>query len=92
MISRARAIDNGVYLVASNVVTESASRIISPTGQILAETSDDFGVAISEIDLNLEYRLLGLSVGAEGEGKSLYIKERHPRTYQALTDSKRKQQ
>lgn len=89
VVSRARAIDNGVYLVASTAVTEAASRIISPTGQVLAETSGDFGVAVSEIDLNREYRLLWLSVGAEGEGKSLYIKERHPHTYKGLTEGDR---
>lgn len=85
VVSRARAIDNGVYLVASHTVTESGSRIISPTGQVLAETTDDFGVAVSEIDLAREFRLLGLSVGAEGEAKSVYIKERHPQTYGELT-------
>lgn len=89
VISRARAIDNGVYLVTSSTVAESASAIISPTGKVLAETTDDFGVAISEIDLNREYRLLWLSVGAEGEAKSLYIKERHPHTYKALANPNR---
>lgn len=88
VISRARAIDNGVYLVASHTVTDSASRIIAPTGQVLAETTDDFGVAVSEIDLNREFRLLWLSVGAEGEAKSLYVKERHPHTYGALTNAR----
>lgn len=92
VVSRARAMDNGVYLVASHTVTESASRIVSPTGQILAETSDDFGVAISEIDLNREYRLLWLSVGADGEAKSLYMKERHPQTYKGLTERDRQPQ
>jgi predicted amidohydrolase len=87
--SRARALDNSVYLVASNTVTESGSRIIGPTGQVLAETTDDFGVAISEIDLNREHRLLWLSVGADGEARNLYIKERHPHTYEALTEGGR---
>ncbi len=88
--SRSRAIDNGVYLVTSSTVAESSSAIIAPTGKVLAETSDDFGVAVSEIDLDREYRLLWLSVGAEGQGKSLYVKERHPHTYGGLTEEKGK--
>ncbi|MEW5979768.1 MAG: carbon-nitrogen hydrolase family protein [Acidobacteriota bacterium] len=87
VISRARAIDNGVYFVTSSTVAESSSRIISPTGNVLAETNDEFGVAVGEIDLNREYRLLWLSVGAEGEAKSLYIKERQPHTYKGLVDA-----
>jgi predicted amidohydrolase len=89
VISRARAIDNGVYLAASSTVAESSSAIIAPTGKVLSETSEDFGVAVSEIDLNREYRLLWLSVGAEGEARSLYIKERQPHTYGALAESNR---
>ena len=88
VISRARAIDNGVYLVASHTVTESASRIISPVGEVLAETDEHLGVAVADIDLNREYRLLWLSVGAEGEAKSLYIRERHPHTYGGLAAPK----
>ncbi|HXK60982.1 MAG TPA: carbon-nitrogen hydrolase family protein, partial [Acidobacteriota bacterium] len=88
--SRARAIDNGVYLVTSTTVGESTSAIIAPTGEILAETRDDFGVAVSDIDLNREHRLWWLSVGpAEGEAKSLYIKERHPHTYGGLVGAAR---
>ena len=77
-------------LVSSSTVAESASAIIGPNGKLLAQTTDDFGVAISEIDLNREYRLLWLSVGAEGEAKSLYIKERQPHTYGVLTDASRR--
>src|SRR6266540_870480 len=66
--SRARAIDNGVYLVASSTVAQSPSRIVDPTGEVLAETLDPFGIAVSDIDLDREDRLHWLSVGpADGE-------------------------
>ncbi len=86
MISRARAIDNGVYVVASSTVAKSPSRIIDPDGDVLAETLDRFGIVVSSINLDRESRLHWLSVGpAEGEARSLYIKERRPDTYSALT-------
>lgn len=84
VISRARAIDNGLFLVASSTSKESPSRIINPDGQVLAETAD--GIATAEIDLDRETRVRWLSVGsADGEGKSLYIKERRSDTYGSLT-------
>jgi len=80
IVSRARAIDNGVYLVASSTSAGSPSRIVSPDGKVLAEASD--GIAVADIDLSTESRVQWLSVGpALGEGKSLYIKERRPDTY-----------
>ncbi len=82
VISRARAIDNSVYLVSSNTVGDSPSRIIDPTGEVLAETPERFGIAVADIDLDREWRVYWLSVGpATGEAKSLYIKERRPDTY-----------
>jgi predicted amidohydrolase len=83
VISRARAMDNGVYLISSATVGKSASRIIDPSGEVLAETMD--GIATAEIDLSREWRLRWLSIGpGDGEAKSLYIKERRPDTYQSL--------
>jgi predicted amidohydrolase len=79
LVSRARAIDNGVFLVASSTGAKSPSRIVSPEGVVLAEAAD--GIAIADIDLASETRVPGLSFGAAGEGKSLYIKERRPDTY-----------
>jgi len=82
-VSRARAIDNGVYLVSSSTYN-NPSRILNPIGQVLAETMD--GIAVAQVDLADEWRVRWLSVGnAGGEGKSLFIKERRPDTYRGLT-------
>lgn len=87
VIWRARAIDNGVYFVSSTTVGDAPSRIIDPTGEVLAETAEAFGIALAEIDLDKESRVYWLSVGPSyGEAKSLYIKERRPDTYDILTE------
>ena len=86
VISRARAMDNGLYLVSSNTVGASPSRIVNPQGEVLAETADRFGVVSAEIDLDREWRLNWLSVGpGEGEARRLFIRERRPDTYGPLT-------
>ena len=84
IVSRARALDNGVYVVAS--VSDGAdSRIINPDGEVIANTTD--GLATADLDLNKESRLWWLSVGpADGEAKSLVIEERRPDTYKDLVD------
>ena len=81
----ARALDNGVYLVASSTVGETPSKIIAPTGEVIAEVKDKFAYAISNLDLNRETRLRYLSVGnGTGEARSLYLRERRPETYGPL--------
>jgi len=72
-------------------VGESSSRIIDPDGNVLAETVARFGVASASIDLDRERQLRWLSVGpGDGEARSLYIQERRPDTYQALTGDGRR--
>jgi predicted amidohydrolase len=84
VISRARAIDNGVYLVSSSTLA-NPSCIIDPNGEVLASTSD--GIAVKDIDLSQQWRVHWLSVGpSDGEARSLYIKERRPDTYRLLAD------
>jgi predicted amidohydrolase len=81
--SRARAIDNGVYLISS-VGHGSASRIVDPEGEVVAEATD--GLATATLDLARESRLYWLSVGpANGEAKSLVIQERRADTYGVVT-------
>lgn len=83
-ITRARAMDNGIYLVTS-VSEGAASRIVNPDGEVVAETTD--GLATADLDLAKESRLWWLSVGpAYGEAKSLVIQERRPDTYKALVN------
>ncbi|MGE5647548.1 MAG: carbon-nitrogen hydrolase family protein [Acidobacteriota bacterium] len=83
VVSRARAIDNGVYIASAIAAGKPASRIVSPEGEVLAETTG--GYAAADLDFNRETRVEWLSVGpAEGEAKSLYIKERRPDTYGPL--------
>jgi len=83
-ITRARALDNGVYLVAA-VSDGAPSRIVNPDGEVIAQTTD--GLATAELDLRRESRLWWLSVGpAAGELKSLVIQERRPDSYKRLLD------
>lgn len=81
-VARARAMDNGVFLVTS-ISQELASHIISPTGEVLAETRE--GLAAADLDLTKETRVWWMSVGpAEGEPRSLFLQERRPDTYGSL--------
>lgn len=58
--TRSRALENGAFLIASNrsgkendLEFAGHSRIISPTGEILSEASQNDEVIVSEIDLNM---------------------------------------
>lgn len=86
-IMRARAMDNGVYLISSATVMEHQSLIVNPAGEILASADKDGKFALAEIDLNEEWRVRYLSVSQGlGEARSLYLKERRPDTYAPLAD------
>jgi len=91
-ITRARAMDNGLYLVASPTLRVRAmssydipALILNPAGEIVAHATGPFSFAVADLDLNQEWRIRYLSVAnGEGEAKSLYIKERRPDTYGPL--------
>jgi predicted amidohydrolase len=86
--SRARAMDNGLYLISSGTVSD-ASRIINPNGDVLGEARGNFAYVLKELDLNQEWRLRYLSAGSgTGEAKSLYLQERRPETYSELSGTK----
>jgi predicted amidohydrolase len=80
-VSRARAVDDGLFFISSGTVSDS-SRIIDPDGKVLGEARGNFAFVVKDIDLNQEWRLRYL-----GEGKSLYIQERRPETYSDLVGS-----
>lgn len=85
--ARARAVDNGVYVVTS-VSQGLASRIIDPDGEVVVEATE--GLATATLDLARESRLWWLSVGpADGEAKSLVIQERRADTYGVLVKAPR---
>lgn len=64
-IWRARALDNQVFWLASATDNCSAmpSRIIAPSGEVLAETKSPNTLAIADIDLNFRVETYWLSVG-----------------------------
>ena len=86
VISRARAIDNSVFLMASNY-SQKRSLIIDPTGKILQDSDGAEGLFVQEIDLNATTREMWLSVGALGEWKNLFGKERRPSAYRTIKAS-----
>ena len=83
IVSRARAIDNAVYMVSSNY-SNKRSFIINPNGRILADTGGQSGMVTAEIDLNARTFERWLSVASYGEWKNLYPGERSNDTYQLL--------
>ena len=81
-VTRARAMDNGIFLVTS-ISQGPGSRVINPEGEVLAEATE--GLATADLDLDKESRVWWLSVGpADGEAKSLFIQERRADTYSSL--------
>lgn len=88
VVSRARALDNALYFISANTEEGSSSRIVSPEGEVLAETDAAFGVAVAEIELGREQGVRWLSVGSsEGIPSQLYRRERRPDTYRPLVNA-----
>jgi predicted amidohydrolase len=83
----ARAVDNGVHVISAGTNGGArTSRIIDPTGRIIgAVKSRKAGVEFADIDLDKRYCQYWHSVGpADGEPKSIYLKERRSSTYGLL--------
>ena len=89
---RARAQENGIVLAASISGGDGAcpSRIITPDGEVMAESYRQQTYAAATVDLNdLPVNMQYLSVDSgEGETRSFYIYERHPALYRDLSDRK----
>jgi len=83
VVARSRAIDNAVYLVASNY-SQKRSFVIDPNGRILADTGGRSGTAIAEVDLNARTFERWLGFSGFGEWKGLYPVERRKDTYGVL--------
>lgn len=87
---RTRAMDNGIYLAASISQGEAKeavpARVIRPDGSICAETRENPGYAVADLDLSERFQTYWLSVGpALGEGPSLYLTERRSGCYDAFS-------
>ena len=83
IVARSRAIDNAVHFVAS-AYTHKRSLIIDPGGRILADTKGQEELVTADLELDRRRLEPWLSVGAFGEWKRLYPKERRPATYGQL--------
>ncbi len=53
LLTRARAIENHVYLVSSSYSMRSF--VVDPLGEVLSEAKDDDPIAVAEIDLDAQY-------------------------------------
>lgn len=86
IISRTRAIDNGVYFV--NSIYDGHSMIINPAGDVLQESGVQGTLLMQEIDLN--YSPAWDYIGNEGRGdwKGVWRTDRRPETYEAIGDYK----
>ncbi len=86
---RARAMETGVVLAASISGGDTCpSRIITPDGELQAETYTPQTYAVATVDLAdlpMNMRYLSVDRGA-GETRSFYTQERHPELYRALCD------
>jgi predicted amidohydrolase len=87
---RARAMDNGLYVISCPTLNDVPGMIVNPAGDVVARVTGPFNFAVADLDLNQEWRVRYLSVAnGDGEAKSLYIKERRPDTYSDLVRDRR---
>ena len=92
---RVRAMENGVVLAAAISGGDSCpSRVISATGELLAESYTPQTYAAATVDLRdpkMFLRYLSVDSGA-GESRTFYTHERHPELYRSLSDLEDKHQ
>ena len=85
LFTRARALENQVYLVSSNLVGGPKpgfwghSRIVSPRGEIVVET-EGVGVAIAEIDVEEGI----IDARTHGWFGQVFLKDREPSLYKQI--------
>lgn len=82
---RSRALDNGVYLITSANTSNTPSRVLSPSGEVLAETNQHMQVAIADLRFDEKNGQHWLSVGNAFGETALYLQQRRPELYATLT-------
>jgi len=91
--AKARAIDNGIYLVSSNFAIEDPylpekvlrrSYIINPCGDTIACTGYHSGIVVANIDLDDKYRYYDLVNKEVVNWKTYIFQNRRPNLYGAL--------
>lgn len=87
IVARSRAIDNSVYLVASNY-SNKRSLIIDPDGRILADTGGKSGIVFADVDLGARTFGRWMWFDAYGDWKSQYPAERRTETYGPLLEDR----
>lgn len=83
VVSRARAMDHGVWYVTSNY-SQRRSLIVDPWGTVRADTAGSEGLALVEADLDERRREHWLSVEAGGWWPGFTAQERRPTAYGPL--------
>lgn len=86
IVARGRAIDNSVYLVASNY-SNKRSLIINPDGRILADTGGNSGIVYADVDLGARTFGRWMWFDAYGDWKTQYPAERRTETYGPLLEN-----
>jgi predicted amidohydrolase len=87
IVARSRAIDNSIYLVASNY-SNKRSLIIDPDGRILADTGGKSGIVMADVDLGARTFGRWMWFDAYGDWKSQYPAERRTETYGPLLEDR----
>jgi predicted amidohydrolase len=85
IVARGRAIDNSVYLVASNY-SNKRSLIINPDGRILADTGGKSGIVFADVDPGARTFGRWMWFDAYGDWKTQYPAERRTETYGPLAE------
>ncbi len=84
VLPRARAMDNGVWFVASNY-SQKRSLVVDPWGAVRADTAGREGIVVVEADLAERRQTPWLSSRAGAAWETIYRQERRPEAYGDLT-------
>lgn len=82
---RARAIDNCVSVVASVSQNQGRSCVVSPEGDLLADSREIPGVVYTDVDLDRQILRHEVS-GGRGDLRGILFRARRPETYNAISE------